>query len=287
MSSFSAKNFNSENYNKNRPQYPLEFYAHLESYHDGELKLLVDQGCGPGTATFQMRKYFNKVPELIGTDLSPVMVKEANAMAQRTHTDNIKFFVAGGGDFEYLGDRANKNAVDMVVSAEAIQYFNLDEFQKNVSLNLRHGGTLAYWGYLNPVVMEHPDLDQLLIEFLFSEDKLAAYWELPANEIIGDYYRGIKLDPTIFKDVEVKVFEPRSSQYETCPLQMQCEMSVQGFADYLSTWGIYYKWKNDPKNENKQDLIEEIIESIEAKGLTKDSVIHIAWTTFYTFARTI
>ncbi|KAL3233769.1 Trans-aconitate 3-methyltransferase [Nakaseomyces bracarensis] len=287
MSSFSSKNFDSENYSKNRPQYPLEFYAHLESYHQGQLKLIVDQGCGPGTATIQMRRHFNNVPEIIGTDVSPVMVNEANSVAARNGCENIKFFVAGGGDFSFLGDRANNKNVDLVVSAEAIQYFDIEKFQEQVAINLRSGGTLAYWGYLNPIVCEYPDMDQQLIDFLFSPDKLAPYWELPANEIIGDYYQGIKLNLSHFKDIEVKVFDPRDSNYDKCPLQMKCEMTVQGFADYLSSWGIYYKWKNDPKNQNKKDIIEEITSFLYDKALSKNSVIHISWTTFYTFARAV
>lgn len=284
MSSFSKSNFNSEGYKQSRPQYPLEFYKHLQQYHNGKCDLIVDVGCGPGTATLQLSEVFNDTNEIIGTDYSERMIEAAN---NGNPAKNVNFHVAGGEDFTFLGERQNKRQCDMVVSAEAIQYFNLDKFQDEVHKNLRADGTLAYWGYLEPVVLELPAIDDALYDFCFGEEKLAPYWEKPAVDIIASYYRNIKLNDSLFKEVDLKVYNPREANYESAPFKMICEMTVQNLREYLQTWSIYYKWKHDPKNANKKDIIDEVIDKILENNYDLDTKIHVSWKTFYTFARAI
>ncbi|CDH13265.1 uncharacterized protein ZBAI_05051 [Zygosaccharomyces bailii ISA1307] len=148
MSSFGAEDFDAKTYSELRPTYPEKFYKILANYHLGPRGLLVDLGCGPGTATLQMadRLSFKRV---IGTDLSAIMVQKATFCKELTPEsyENVTFMQSPGESFEFLGIDANKQKCDMITAVECVHYFNIEEFEKAIAANLRKDGTIAIWGY--------------------------------------------------------------------------------------------------------------------------------------------
>lgn len=86
MPAFAESDFNADRYDRCRPSYPSDFYRILDQYHKGQRHLLVDVGCGPGTATLQMAKELREFDKIIGTDISDAMVKKGPAVAVNCQT---------------------------------------------------------------------------------------------------------------------------------------------------------------------------------------------------------
>lgn len=85
-------------YAKARLQYSDELYQAIMSHHTssgGKLDTVVDIGCGPGIASFQLAKYFKTV---IGLDPSEGMINTARshlaASEAPTNGANIKFEIS-------------------------------------------------------------------------------------------------------------------------------------------------------------------------------------------------
>lgn len=91
------------NYAKLRLQYSDDLYQLVTSYHtssgEGKLGTVVDVGCGPGVASFQLAEYFETV---IGLDPSEGMINTARsrlaASGGEKGTKNIRFELSTAED---------------------------------------------------------------------------------------------------------------------------------------------------------------------------------------------
>lgn len=87
------RNYNSQqasSYAAHRTSYTPSLYSEILKYHSGtnsnaEFDVLLDVGCGPGTATRDLAMYFNHA---IGIDPSPEMIARAKSAGGQTKTGN-------------------------------------------------------------------------------------------------------------------------------------------------------------------------------------------------------
>lgn len=91
-------------YAQARLHYSNELYQAIISHHTssgGNLNSVVDIGCGPGIATFQLAKYFKTV---IGLDPSEGMINMARSQLQASGPPNpgvdVKFEVSTAEDID-------------------------------------------------------------------------------------------------------------------------------------------------------------------------------------------
>lgn len=290
MSSFGTKDFDAKNYSQLRPNYPEEFYKVLSNYHLGPRELLVDLGCGPGTATLQMadRLSFKKV---IGTDLSKVMVQRANSCKKETPVsyNNVTFMQSPGESLEFLGIDANKQKCDMITAVECVHYFDIKNFEKAVAANLRKGGTIAIWGYGDFFFPDHPKLDAELKHLISGPDRLGPYWQQPGRRLATELLKDFHYDDRWFTATEEVYFHKAilmSTNTDAVPLYLSQRFSLAGLRDYFKTWSGYQSWK-DANPAINDDIVETFVR--EAKKLypelKDDSELQITWETFWKFAR--
>lgn len=154
-----------------RPGYPESLFAYLAAQCVGH-ELAWDCATGNGQAARSLAPYFSKI---IATDASAEQIASAN-----THT-KIDFRVAPA---ESSG--LDTASVNLVTVAQALHWFDIDQFFTEAMRVLKPGGVLAVWCY------EHCHVDAACdetIERVFTETD--AYWP-PERKIVDDRYQGIR-----------------------------------------------------------------------------------------------
>lgn len=113
--------------------------ATLRSYSfllEAPRDVAVDVGAGTGQATIPLSKLFHKV-----VAIEPSEGQFANITAQ---APNIELRLAAA---EQVDSVLDSQSVDLLVVAQAIHWFNQEQFWPAVARVLKPGGTVAYWGY--------------------------------------------------------------------------------------------------------------------------------------------
>lgn len=293
MSAFSDTDFDSNRYSKSRPSYPQSFYEALSRYHKGNRNILIDVGCGPGTATFQLQEYL-PFDQYVGCDMSQPMIDTANGRAQSQNLKNIHFHQGPYQDLSFL-KQIGDGKCDMATCVEAVHWFDLKEFQQVVHDSLNENGTLAIWGYIDAVLVDYPEFDQYFQDLTYGDSKMGPYWDQPGKTILRNKYEAVQIDTGLFKDVERHVLTPtdiRKPGFEISKeyLPICTTMPLSGLKDYIRTWSGYHNWKHDPANADKMDLVEETLQHIIDSDNDIDSeskLVKVAWSSFYIFARKI
>lgn len=164
------------NYAQLRNSYSDNLYRLVTSYYTnntsvpapsttpaGKIKAtVVDVGCGPGIATFQLADYFDKV---IGLDPGQAMINTARARLaaekEKGSAENIRFELSTAEDIDpaLIPDES----VDVITAATCahvsyfvlstywdhtdvhLQWFDMTRFWPSAARILRPGGTVAIW----------------------------------------------------------------------------------------------------------------------------------------------
>lgn len=107
-------------YAAQRLSYPSELYEAILAHHSatgGQLGLLVDVGCGPGNATRDVARSFDRA---IGVDPGEAMIATARGLGGKTRAGEDIVFEAGAAE-ELLGvPGVEEGGVDLVTAAMAV-----------------------------------------------------------------------------------------------------------------------------------------------------------------------
>ena len=145
-----------------------------------------------------------------------------------------KVFPAEKADIE-------SSTVDLITVAQALHWFNFEEFYNEVRRVLKKDGVIAVWLYDIPKISLEVDL----ITKKFDEEILKNYWP-PERQLLYDKYKSI---PFPFKKIEAPEFE------------MITEWTYNDLLGFLDTWSGTQKFK-DRENKDPLTLIrEELIET--------------------------
>lgn len=295
MSAFAEKDFDAELYNITRPIYPNEFFQMLDEYHQGRRDLLIDVGCGPGIATIQLNSLLKGFNRVIGTDISPTMIEQANKSASKVRGDQISFYTSSGDDFSFLGPKeANTNAVDLITAAECVHYFDFKRFQEKLASNLRSGGTVAIFGYGDAIFLDYPKTDAIINNVSYGDDKLGPYWDEPGRTIAREMLASWRYDPNLFTDIRdftlhaTTLRSSPTSQLSQKPLLIIKEMTVADYAANIRTWSGYHSWykeKSGSQPELGDEFVKDVIDAY--PELTPYSKVRVAYSTYYKIARRV
>ena len=153
----------SKGYASSRPKYPrslFDFLVGLVRHRN----LAWDCATGNGQAAVVLSEYFEHV---IASDASKEQIENAEPR------NNIRYEV-------FPAERTNidDSRVDLITIAQALHWFNLDDFYKEAKrvlrkdANDRRGGVIGAWAYgLHSVSREIDKITQFLYE-----DVLGSYW---------------------------------------------------------------------------------------------------------------
>ncbi len=212
-----------QEYQRNRPMYPSEVFQYLAMVCDNH-ELAWDVGTGTGQAASQLAKQFD---EVVATDESLEQISHAKP------EPNIR----------YRKETAEQStledcSVDLITVAQALHWFDFDNFMQEVDRVLKPGGIFAAWCY--DLVRINANIDKT-IKVLY-EDILGDYWSERRRWIEQGYNNFVFPHPLL---------SPPS-------LNMEITWSYKQFADYLRTWSAVQKYKvmegDDPVNQILQPL---------------------------------
>lgn len=184
-----------------RPTYPVGLFRYLAGLSQRR-ELAWDCATGNGQAAVALAPYFDRV---VATDASQQQLERAEAES----------------GVEYLTAPAEKVplescTVDLVTVAQALHWFDIEAFHREVMRVLRPGGFLAAWCYgLSEI---DPEIDPEIETFHF--DTVGPYWPLERRHIESRY-----------ESLEFP-YEPVKAP----AMHMEAQWTAEGFFAYLRTW---------------------------------------------------
>lgn len=225
---------NSKEYASSRPTYPrslFEFLVGLVRYRN----LAWDCATGNGQAAVFLSEHFEQV---IASDASKEQIENAQPR------DNIRYEV-----FPAEKTTLVDNSVDLITIAQALHWFDLDEFYKEVKRVLRKddnggdtngSGVIAAWAYgLHSISTEIDNITHLLYE-----DILGSYWP-KERKIVENKYQDISFP---FQEIDMPVF------------QIELDWTLSELIGYLYTWSSVQKFIK----KNNSDPIKQIYDDLAA-----------------------
>ncbi|XP_065286253.1 putative methyltransferase DDB_G0268948 isoform X2 [Dermacentor albipictus] len=217
-------------YAKFRPTAPQAFVEEIMKFvkvHVSDFNLAVDAGCGPGISTTALAPYFKKVH---GYDTSEAQIAEAKALNK---FENVYFCVSPA---EKIPEK--NESVQLITVMQAVHWFNLDAFYKEVKRVLVPHGVLELGGYLipKPVSKDQKRMDSIIQNEIYM-GAMKKYWE-PVRHIVDSMYRDI---PPAFED------HVRIEGIEECKVR-----TVADYVNYTKTWSAYQLFlKKEPSEAEK------------------------------------
>ena len=172
MESF-ADHFSSQSgiYAKYRPHYPTELFQYLGDI-SSDHQLAWDCATGNGQSAIYLTDHFEKV---IATDPSEKQISYAFPHPR------ISYYVAKA-ESSGLGDAS----VDLITVSQALHWFDLKLFYKEVNRVLKPGGVIAAWCYGLPSIS--PKADPLVKHF--HSVTVDEFWQ-EGNRMVEREYAGL------------------------------------------------------------------------------------------------
>ncbi|KAK2605844.1 trans-aconitate methyltransferase 1 [Conoideocrella luteorostrata] len=246
MSLFAKATFSAAGYAAARPSYPPSLFKTVLSYHKAQSTsgVLLDIGCGHGLIARALSSHFTQV---LGIDTSPGMVRQATST---THDSKITFRHAGAEDLSFLPDKS----VDMVVAGQSAHWFNYDEAWPELSRVLKPGGSLAFWGYKDNVLIGHEKANTIFDRFCYADgevepgvESMNAYWEQPGRSKVRHLLREVEPPITEWKDIHRILYDVTPGCEELPDPEtawMQKRINLGQLEAYVRTFSAFQGWRD-------------------------------------------
>lgn len=161
-----------ELYASARPTYPAALFDFLRVQCE-DLENCWDCATGTGQAAESLAEFFEHVE---ATDVV------AEPVAQGTPHPRISFSVQPAEQTNFAA-----HSFDLVTVAQALHWFDVQQFWTEVDRVLKPGGVFAAWGYSWPHISV--DIDMVIQEKL--RDVIKNFWA-PQNKILWDGYQDVR-----------------------------------------------------------------------------------------------
>lgn len=194
-------------YSQYRPAYPDEVFDWLAGIAPSRARAW-DCATGSGQAAVGLARLFERV---IATDAS------ARQLEQAAWRANIDYHVAPA---EASG--IAPASLDMVSVAQAVHWFELDDFVAEVRRVLKPDGVLAVWTYGLCAIA--PDIDAMVRRFY--ADVLGPFWP-PERVLVENGYEDLSFP---WREIETPDFS------------MRTHWSLRRFLAYLATWSALRRY---------------------------------------------
>jgi ubiquinone/menaquinone biosynthesis C-methylase UbiE len=194
-----------------------------------------DCATGNGQVAQVLAKHFKQVE---ATDISQQQLEQA------AQIKNIRYTAQSAEQTSFPN-----NHFDLITVGQALHWFDLNKFYKEVNRVAKKDGLLAVWGYaickVNPNVDEHFDH--------FYKHIVGPYWD-SARKMVEDEYLNVRVP-----------FE----QIETPKFSIQVEWTLEEFAGYLTTWSATQKFIK----ANNYNPVPEVVKLIQTHWSEKETVM--------------
>ncbi len=191
-----------------RPQYPDELFVYLASLTPMR-DLAWDVGTGSGQAARQLAKHYQHV---LATDGSSDQIAQAYPHPQ------VEYQVVRAEDVQL-----QPHSIDLITSAQAVHWFDLDAFYAIVRRVAKPDGILAVWMYHLPEIA--PEIDPIIEAFY--ADVLGDFWP-DRFHYLADRYQTL---PFPFAEIHAPAFA------------MQASWNLDQLAGFLDTWSAVRRYQ--------------------------------------------
>lgn len=198
-------------YSEYRPTYPSALFDYLAELCPVRRRAW-DCACGSGQATLALARHFDSV---IATDAS------AQQIAAAFPSDKVSYRVARAED-----SGIESGSVDLVTVAQALHWFDLDAFYREVRRVLAPSGAIAVWTY-GGLHLEDQRAEALIQEFY--HDIVGPYWP-PERNIVENGYRDLAFP---FTELRAPVFN------------IEADWDLARLLGYLRTWSATARYIDD------------------------------------------
>jgi SAM-dependent methyltransferase len=228
----------STSYRDFRPHYPEELFEHLVDIAPSH-SIAWDCATGSGQAARLLAQHFDRV---IATDASASQVDNAGAVQGVTY----RVEPAESTSLE-------SQSIDVVTVAQALHWFDLPAFEKEVRRVCKPGAVLAVWSYA--VLQSKPSVDGV-IEKLY-------------NGLLGEYWTNERrIVERGYKDV-IFPFE----LLESPSFAMRTQWSLDHMLGYLSTWSAAKRYED----RNGEDPVALIADELNHAWGNPESRLEVSW----------
>ena len=194
-------------YAQYRPDYPVPLFEFIMSKVVNR-EAAWDCGTGNGQTAKMLARYFSRIE---ATDISKDQLEKAIA------APNIRYSLQPAEKTNFAD-----NSFDLVTVSQALHWFRLDDFYKEVNRVSKAGSWIAVWMYAG--IQISPSIKDIIRE-LYS-DILGTYWDAERKHVDNDY----KSIPFPFNEI-------------SCPeFQLRFEWSLPELEGYLNTWSALQKF---------------------------------------------
>jgi hypothetical protein len=201
----------SKSYATFRPVYPESIYQFIYQHLNGR-SAAWDCATGNGQVARELAKHFQGV---WATDIS------ARQLEHAYKADNIFYSVSPAEKTDF-----HDHQFDLITVAQALHWFDVDEFHNEVNRVAKENALLAVWGYGNCSIAGK-EVQELFLHFY--HDVVGPYWD-DARRHVENGYRDIAFP---FKTIQAPEFS------------IGVEWSMNDFLGYLSTWSATQKYKKE------------------------------------------
>jgi SAM-dependent methyltransferase len=205
-----------------RPTYPGELYDFIFRQLN-HFTAAWDAGTGNGQVARDLAGKFTRV---MATDISLQQLKNAYPAA------NI--FYSQATEATHFPDKT----FDLITVAQAIHWFDVNQFYAEVRRVAKPGAVLAVWGY--GLLSMGPEIDSHVQHFYTAV--VGPYWD-NERRLIDEHYRTL---PFPFDEIESPAF-PFSFRW-----------TLDEFKGYLATWSSVQKYQAEKGVNPVESFIEEI-----------------------------
>ncbi|KAL0930487.1 ubie coq5 [Colletotrichum truncatum] len=251
MSVFARSSFSAAGYAAFRPSYPASLYQTILAYRNTKSATgtALDLGCGHGLISRELSPHFGKV---IAIDPSAGMIKQAS---ESTKDPKITFRQGSSEDLSFIESKS----IDLVVAGQAAHWFNYDKVWPQLARIVKSGGTLAFWGYKDNILIGYPEVNEIFDHFCYGEGKASAqfpyetmgqYWEKPGRQILRDNLSVVVPPESEWEKVKRIIYDPdrKTSQIgaDVAPeaAWQRKNLKLGEFEGYVRTFSAYRGWRD-------------------------------------------
>lgn len=213
----------SKEYAAFRPTYPKKLYDFILN-HVGNRSTAWDCGCGNGQVAHDLSPYFEKV---LATDLSAKQIENA----------------VPGRNIEYAISKAEQTpfpdaTFDLITVGQALHWFDLSLFFKEVNRVAKPNALLAVWGY--SLLSVSTEIDPIITHFY--TQTIGPFWD-KERKLVDERYQTI---PFPFEEIK------------TPPFEFSFHWTREHFLGYISTWSSVQKFIKETGNDPVRILHSEL-----------------------------
>lgn len=317
MATFARSTFSHSGYAAFRPSYPPSLFRTVLAYHNshanpspstGSTGTLLDLGCGHGLIARALAPHFSRV---VALDPSAGMVAQAKRLTPPELASKIAFHQGAAEDLRPFAADAS---VDCAVAGQAAHWFDYARAWPELARVVRGGGTLAFWGYKDHVIVgAGPEVAEVFYRYTYGEaepcpgtESLARFWELPGRDILRDSYRAIEPPEAEWKDVRRIVWDPDRETgglgVEEAPEEAMWQrkrLKLGELEGYVRTYSSFKNWQEAyPERKSRAEggegdvvdrMFDEVVDAVpewKAAGEKwRDIEVDVAWGTVILLAR--